>query len=61
MTPMEEDVENSKRYRGFVLTPMGLQKMQARLKILELETGIHLELLLSEFNSSSQVEFIRSL
>jgi NB-ARC domain len=37
---MVESVENSKRYRGFVLTSTGLEKLQAQIQSLELKTGI---------------------
>lgn len=39
MTPMEA-LQDPKRYRGFVLTAIGLQKLQGRIQQLEVKTGV---------------------
>jgi hypothetical protein len=37
---MEQALQDPQRYRGFVLTPIGLQKLQAGIQALERKTGV---------------------
>jgi hypothetical protein len=38
---MVQALRNPKRYRGFVLTRIGRNKLKVRLQVLEIKTGIH--------------------
>ncbi len=38
---MDQALRDAKRYRGFVLTPIGHQKLQNCIQALELKTGVH--------------------
>jgi NACHT domain len=41
LNTMVQSFPDSKRHRGFVLTLLGLQKLQARIQVLEIKTGVH--------------------
>ncbi len=41
VTPMAQALRELKRYRGFVLTPNGREKLRDCIRVLEFNTGIH--------------------